>query len=44
VQNIVTMQNLQLITTKKLRGSLAKILEKAAIGRQSFLVSKFGKW
>lgn len=37
------MQNLQLISTKELRDNLAEILEKVAIGKQSFLVSKFGR-
>lgn len=37
------MQNLQLISTKELRDNLAEVLEKVAIGRQSFLVSKFGR-
>jgi len=37
------MQNLQVITTKELRDNLAEILEKVAIGKQNFLVSKFGK-
>ena len=37
------MQNLQAITTKELRDNLAEILERVAIGKQNFLVSKFGK-
>lgn len=37
------MQNLQLISTKELRDNLAEVLEKVAIGQQSFLVSKFGR-
>jgi len=37
------MQSLQAITTKELRDNLAEILEKVAIGQQSFLVSKFGR-
>ncbi len=37
------MQNLQTISTKELRDNLAEILEKVAIGKQAFLVSKFGK-
>lgn len=37
------MQNLQVISTKELRDNLAEILEKVAIAKQSFLVSKFGK-
>lgn len=37
------MQNLQVITTKELRDNLSEILEKVAIGKQNFLVSKFGK-
>ena len=37
------MQNLQLISTKELRDNLAEILEKVAIAKQSFLVSKFGR-
>lgn len=37
------MQNLQVITTKELRDNLSEVLEKVAIGKQNFLVSKFGK-
>ena len=37
------MQNLQLISTKELRDNLSEVLERVAIGRQNFLVSKFGK-
>ena len=37
------MQNLQLISTKELRDNLAEVLEKVAIGQQTFLVSKFGR-
>lgn len=37
------MQNLQLISTKELRDNLAEVLEKVAIAKQSFLVSKFGR-
>ena len=37
------MQNLQLISTKELRDNLSEILEKVAIGRQSFSVAKFGR-
>jgi len=36
------MQNLQTISTTKLRDNLAEVLERVAIGKQSFLVSKFG--
>lgn len=38
-----TIKNLQLISTKELRDNLSEILERVAIGRQSFLVAKFGK-
>ena len=31
------------ISTKKLRDNLAEILEKVAIGKQTFIISKFGK-
>lgn len=31
------------ISTKDLRDNLAEILEKVAIGKQSFIVSKFGR-
>lgn len=31
------------ISTKELRDNLSEILEKVAIGKQSFVVSKFGK-
>ena len=34
---------MQIITTKQLRDNLAEILEKVAIGRQSFQIMKFGK-
>lgn len=37
------MQNLKIITTKELRDNLSEILERVAIGKQNFLVSKFGK-
>jgi len=37
------MQNLEEISTKELRNNLAEILEKVAIGRQTFLISKFGR-
>lgn len=37
------MQNFQVITAKQLRDNLAEILEKVAIGKQTFLVSKFGR-
>ena len=36
------MQNLQSISTKELRDNLAEILERVAIGQQSFEVYKFG--
>ena len=37
------MQNLQTISTKELRDNLSEILEKVAIGKMTFLVSKFGR-
>ncbi|MGB9706713.1 MAG: type II toxin-antitoxin system prevent-host-death family antitoxin [Microgenomates group bacterium] len=37
------MQNLQPLSTKELRDNLAEVLERVAIGKESFLVSKFGK-
>lgn len=37
------MLNTQTITTKELRDNLSEILEQVAIGRKSFVVSKFGK-
>lgn len=37
------MQNLQVISTKELRDNLAEVLERVAIAKQSFLVSKFGR-
>ena len=37
------MQNINPISTKDLRDNLAEILEKVDIGKQSFLVSKFGR-
>ena len=37
------MQNAQSISTKELRDNLSEILEKVAIGGQSFRVQKFGK-
>lgn len=37
------MQNLEEISTKELRDNLAEVLEKVAIGQQTFLVSKFGR-
>lgn len=37
------MQTLQNISTKELRDNLAEVLEKVAIGGQSFVVSKFGR-
>lgn len=37
------MQNAQIISTKELRDNIAEILEKVAIGKQSFIVAKFGK-
>ena len=37
------MQSLQIISTKELRDNLAEVLEQVAIGRQTFLVSKFGR-
>ena len=37
------MQNLQTISTKELRDNLAEILEKVAIGKESYIVSKFGR-
>lgn len=36
------MQNFQSISTKELRDNLAEILERVAIGQQSFEVYKFG--
>jgi prevent-host-death family protein len=37
------MRNLQTITTKELRDNLSEILERVAIGREEFIVSKFGR-
>ena len=37
------MQNPIQITTKELRDNLSEILEKIAIGKENFIVSKFGK-
>lgn len=37
------MQNLQIVSTKYLRDNLAEILEKVAIGGESFQVQKFGR-
>jgi len=37
------MQNIPTVTTKEFRDNLAEILERVAIGRQKFLISKFGK-
>jgi len=37
------MQNLQVISTKELRDNLAEVLERVAIAKQTFLVSKFGR-
>lgn len=37
------MQTLQNISTKELRDNLAEILERVAIGKEIFAVSKFGK-
>lgn len=37
------MSNLQIISTKELRDNLAEVLEKVAIGKQSFIISKFNK-
>ena len=37
------MQNVSNLTTKEFRDNLAEILEKVAIGKQKFLISKFGK-
>lgn len=37
------MQNAQVISAKELRDNIAEILEKVAIGQQSFIVAKFGK-
>lgn len=37
------MQTTQVISAKELRNNIAEILEKVAIGRQRFIVAKFGK-
>jgi antitoxin (DNA-binding transcriptional repressor) of toxin-antitoxin stability system len=37
------MQNIQTISTKELRDNLSEILEKVAVGGQSFVVYKFGR-
>lgn len=37
------MQDIQSISTKELRDNLSEILEKVAIGGQSFEVKKFGR-
>jgi prevent-host-death family protein len=37
------MQTTHPITTKELRDNLAEILERVAIGKQTFIVSKFGR-
>ena len=37
------MQDAQSISTKELRDNLSEILEKVAIGGQSYIVYKFGK-
>ena len=37
------MQNIPTLTTKEFRDNLAEILEKVAIGKEKFLISKFGK-
>lgn len=37
------MKNLQIISTKELRDNLAEILEKVAIGKESYIISKFGR-
>lgn len=37
------MLNTPVISAKELRDNIAEILEKVAIGKQSFIVAKFGK-
>ena len=37
------MQTFNTVTTKELRNNLAEVLEQVAIGKKSFVVSKFGK-
>lgn len=37
------MSELQVISTKNLRDNLAEILEQVSIGRQNFIVAKFGR-
>lgn len=37
------MQDVQTISTKELRDNLSEVLEKVAIGGQSYIVYKFGK-